>query len=568
MVKAFRAHFFLFLIFCTCSLFAEDLVMQKATEKKITRKDAALVNCLRGIIFIDSKTRKDRKKYLSIKKKQLEGFDGFIIAGVDIPDQDDFMFKMQSYLGKPVSFNQLQEIKQSIIEFYKKRGFKIADVRVPAGQEITNGVVQFIISVGKLGKVKVEGAKYFSKNLLRKHIRTDQGEEISFDRMKEDLQWLNNNPFRHVTLLYEPGENLGETDVNLHVYDRWPLRFYGGYENTGNINAGRSRYLVGVNWGNCFALDHRFNYQYMCASSLKKWQGHSYSYIAPLSWHNLLKVFGSYVKTTPDMEEDFLSKGKSWYVGVRYHIPFKGKTAENEFYFGYDFKRTNNFLSYQTELIFDTYMDISQFIIGQEGLINYKEGSASYDLVFYLSPGKMTKYNYNTFFREERDGATANYFYFDLYIDNTLYMPADFSWVLTSQFQYATGKLLPSEQLSLGGYYTVRGYQENKVISDRGILLRNEIRSPIIDISKGSKKIKNEIQLLGFVDFGWAANVDQNILSKDSTILASTGLGFRYNLMNYITFRFDYGWQLDTIHRVVDDSNKHSRFHLGLVASY
>jgi len=598
MLKTFRAYFFLLVFIFVCSLHAEESNDQEKVEDAISKEepvdqnneenivsdekpdqkipkttsskdDEILVKALKGIIILSPEIARSRKECSKLKKKQIAGFEGIYIKGLSIPDESDFYDQMESFLGKPITFDFLQTIKQSIIRFYKKQGFNIADVTIPAGQEITSGVVQFVVCVGKLGKVAVEGGKYFSKKQIRNLIRTEKGEEIAFDQMQEDLLWINDNPFRNVSLLFEPGENVGETDVNLHLSDRYPLRFYGGYENTGNLIAGTSRYLAGVNWGNFFKLDHRFNYQYMCAFPMKKWHGHSYSYIAPLSWRNILKVFGSYVKTKPKMEDGlFLSKGKSWYAAFRYHVPFKTGDVQNEFYFGYDFKRTNNFLSYQTELIFNTYMDISQLILGQEGLYEYKIGSTSWNLVLYLSPGKTTKYNRDKYFRAERDGAKANYFYFDLYFDQTLFMPYDFSWVLTSQFQYATGKLLPTEQLSLGGYYTVRGYQENKVISDRGILLRNEIRTPAINLSEGKTPRKHDLQFLGFIDFGWAADVDQNILSKESTILASVGVGCRYNLMNYITFRFDYGWQLESIHRIIDDSGKHSRFHLGLILSY
>ena len=366
---------------------------------------------------------------------------------------------------------------------------------------------------------------------------------------------------------YETGKKIGQTDVILRLNDKTPFRLYGGYENTGNINAGKSRFLAGLNWGNIFRLDHRFNYQYMAAPSIKGWQGHSYSYVAPLPCRHILKVFGSYVRSISDRDLYRDIVGKSWYVGARYYVPFRVGKIKNEFHLGYDFKRTNNFLSYQTKMIYNTYMDVSQFTVGLKGIYEYQRGETAWNFIGYLSPGDMTKYNETIYFQVEKNANQANYFYFDLYLDQTVYLPYDFSWVFTSEYQYSSGRLLPSEQLSLGGYYTVRGYQENDVISDRGILIKNEIRSPVINISRDHKK-KSEVIYLFFCDFGWASKIDQNILDKDTAILASLGLGLRYNLMNYINLQLDYGFQLNRVHRLADSSSSRSRAHLGLVLSY
>ena len=563
MLKVFRIILFVFLF--SCSLEAGSYFRKKVSEAFTNPRDRILVDTLKGVIFLTPQVKEKEEK--KIEKKQIDGFEGIEIIGIEIPNEEEFFKQMSSFLGEPISIRKLQAIRETTKLFYKKRGYHLADVIFPKGQKITAGVVQFIISIGKLGDVKVEGGEHFSKQQIADFVRTEKDEEISFDKMQDDLDWMNSNPFRRVDLYYETGKKIGQTDVILRMNDKTPFRLYGGYENTGNINAGKSRFLAGLNWGNIFKLDHRFNYQYMAAPSIKGWQGHSYSYIAPLPCRHILKVFGSYVRSISDRDEYRYLTGKSWYVGARYYIPFRVGKIKNEFHMGYDFKRTNNFLSYQTKLIYNTYMDVSQFTVGLKGIYEYLRGETAWNFIGYLSPGEMTKYNETIYFQVERSGNQANYFYFDLHLDQTIYLPFDFSWVFTSEYQYSSGKLLPSEQLDLGGYYTVRGYQENDVISDRGILIKNEIRSPVINISRDQKK-KSEVIYLVFCDFGWASKVDQNILDKDNAILASLGLGLRYNLMNYVNLQLDYGWQLNRVHRLADSSSSRSRAHLGLVLSY
>lgn len=548
-----------------CSLSAGSYFQKKRSHAFRNPRDRIIVDTLKGMIFLtpEVKEKEDNK----IKKKQKEGKPGIEIIGIQIPNEKDFLQQMTSFLGEPISLRKMQDIKESALMYYKKRGYPIAGIVIPSGQNIASGVIQFIIDIGKLGEIKVEGGEHFSKEHIADLITTQKNEEISYYTMQDDLDWMNSNPFRRIDLYYEPGKKIGQTDIILRMNDKTPFRLYGGYENTGNINAGKSRFLAGLNWGNIFKLDHRFNYQYMAAISIKGWQGHSYSYVAPLSCRHILKAFGSYVRTLSDRDEYRYLIGKSWYVGARYYIPFRLGNIKNEFHMGYDFKRTNNFLSYQTKLIYNTYMDVSQFTVGLKGIYEYLRGATSWNFIGYLSPGDMTKYNETMYFQVERSGNKANYFYFDFNLDQTVYLPYDFSWVLTSEWQISSGKLLPSEQFAAGGYSTVRGYQENEVISDRGILIKNEIRSPVINISRNQKK-KSEIIYLVFCDFGWARKVDQNILDKKTATLASLGLGIRYNLMNYINMQLDYGFQLNRVHRLADSSSARSRAHLGIVLSY
>src|SRR5690606_17921466 len=117
------------------------------------------------------------------------------------------------------------------------------------------------------------------------------------------------------------------------------------------------------------------------------------------------------------------------------------------------------------------------------------------------------------------------------------YLPKGFSWWLDILFQQASGKLLPTEQFSLGGFYTVRGYDENEVISDNGILIKNEFYFPTIKLPP--KKRTHHLKFLAFIDYGWGYDVNQNVLSRDVATLASLGPGIRYNFENYISARFD-----------------------------
>ena len=95
---------------------------------------------------------------------------------------------------------------------------------------------------------------------------------------------MNVNSFHSTDAVFRPGTAAGTTDVWLNVKDRFPLRVYTGYENTGTQATGEDRVLAGFNWGNVFGLDQQLNYQYTASPDFDHYKAQSGSYIVPLPW--------------------------------------------------------------------------------------------------------------------------------------------------------------------------------------------------------------------------------------------------------------------------------------------
>ena len=436
-------------------------------------------------------------------------------------------------------------------------------MNIPVGQDITDGTVYIVIQVAKLGKVEVQGGKYVSKERIIDQVRLKPDERISTNKLIQDLEWLNDNPYRNVSAIYQAGDKLNETDVILNVEDIYPLRVYAGYENSSYTIAGSSRFVAGLNVGDLFKLDHQLNFQFMSAKKFHDWWGVSGTYTIPLPWRNILKFLGSYSKAISDEQEFQSVTGKGWTLATRYEIPLPIKgNLSHDLILGIDFKRTNNFLLFADHLVWNRDIDIFQFLMKYQGSYDDCFGLTSFEVSLFLSPGDITKNNKEPKFIIERPGAKPTYAYIDLDIERITRLKADLSWVINFLGQFSPTKLLLSEQLSLGGNFTIRGYMENEVTGDNGFLLKNEIRFPAIRYQK--KGLNNTLQFLGFFDCGFVTNVDKNIVNS-SKALASIGPGVRFNMSTYLTMRFDYGFRLI---RIKDRSSGGSRGHLSVIASY
>lgn len=101
--------------------------------------------------------------------------------------------------------------------------------------------------------------------------------------------------------------------------------------------------------------------------------------------------------------------------------------------------------------------------------------------------------------------------------------------------QLTPDSLLTLEKISIGGVETVRGYRQNQLVADNGVVGGVEVRIPL------TSNVET-LQLLPFFDIGtvWN-NRDRN---PDPQTLASLGLGLQWQPISGLLLRADYGLPL------------------------
>jgi hemolysin activation/secretion protein len=475
----------------------------------------------------------------------------------------EFLAKVaNNYLRRPVTLASINALNREVVAYFKDKGFPVVDVIVPE-QDITAGTLRFIVLQARLGEIRVEGNKWFSDELLASQIRTAPGAPLASKAIFDDLNWLNQNPFRRVGLVYARGSEVGTTDVVLQVEDRRPFRFYAGYENSGNKATGDNRWLAGVNWGNAFGLDHQFNYQFTMADNLDDFYAHSGSYVIPLPWRHTLTIYGAYANSSAEIIAGTLNAdGESYSTGFRYSIPLAAKMKLNhELFFGYDYKFSSNALIFGPTTSAADKTEVSQFNLGYSANLRDKFGSTAITATGFISPGNMTPHNENSDFTAVGPLTSADYSYGRLTLERVTRLPLDFSLVANITGQLSTGNLLVSEQLGAGGYATLRGYDEREANAEEGFISSVEIRTPSIPVFSAD----SQLQLLAFWDHAELYRHDPVAGSPDDYFLSSAGVGLRYSFSTYLSLRADYGWQLK---KTSLGDYGDSRGHVGVIVSY
>lgn len=493
---------------------------------------------------------------------------GVTVVALPLAERGGLRETLQKDLGRPLTEELRTGVIDEVVLHYRSLGHPIVSVTTPP-QDLAGGVLRVLVQEGRLGQVRVEGARWFAPELLRSEIRCPPGRAIDAESLAEDLDWINRNPFRQVDLVYAKGSELGATDVVLQATDRFPLRVYTGYEDSGTRLTSDHRVLAGVNWGNAFGVDGRLDYQFISDPEARFFKAHSLTYTQPLPWRHVLTVIGSYATVRGDVPEPFDLRGFNWQTSARYEIPLPGRGVyRHALDLGFDYKRSNNNLVFGGESVFGGTVDTVQWSLGYNAALSDALGATTLRSTVFYSPGGVNAQNSNEAFRATRSGAEANYVYGKLELGRTTRLPFDYTLVDSFTGQLSGANLLGSEQLGFGGYDTIRGYDTRVVNADQGLLLSNELRTPPICLLSllGWKNLPaDKLQFIGFVDYGLAANKHLLPGEDATTTLLSAGPGLRYALASHLTVRADYGWQLRNVPR---DRINAMRWHVGAVLSY
>lgn len=121
--------------------------------------------------------------------------------------------------------------------------------------------------------------------------------------------------------------------------------------------------------------------------------------------------------------------------------------------------------------------------------------------------------------------------------------------------QLTTDNLLGSEQLTIGGANTVRGFDSRIYAADQGVIMNVEINAPQMSLKLPGamgRKSPATVRLLGFYDAGHVAYKHAYRSDLPFSMLASAGIGVRMGWSNQFGLSADYGVQMTSANRPTD----------------
>ncbi|HSZ50517.1 MAG TPA: ShlB/FhaC/HecB family hemolysin secretion/activation protein [Caulobacteraceae bacterium] len=449
-------------------------------------------------------------------------------------------------IGRPVDLALLARIRTELEVALTRSGDRFDRVIVPP-QDVTGGVVQVLVLRGKLGKLTVQGAKWFDASAYRREIRVMPGQPLDGGELDADVDWINRNPFRHAQLVATPGAQTGEADLTVKAADAPPLRVYSSYDNTGTSSTDYGRWNMGLNFGGLAGGAVQASYQRSVAPDFHSFDANAGSVTIALPWRDLLILSGSTDSVNSKLPPPLDQTGYSSTLGARYVIPLDdlGWLSNQDVSLAFDFKRSNNNLLFAQLPVFGDVTEIGEWTLSYAGSETDRQGSTSFAISAVWSPGGWFDHDNDAAYAGQRTGAHARFSYVNLQIGRTTHLPWNFSLVDSLQGQLSSGNLLGTEELAMGGAGAIRGYDPDQVYVDEGVISRNELRAPPLPLLRTlGLPVHEQLQPFVFGDLGQGYLHSPLLNEKSQFFLASSGLGLDYAIGKHFTLAFDYGWQL------------------------
>lgn len=495
-------------------------------------------------------------------------------AGVDasrVPflDTEAFANHLKSWWSRPISERSVQGLLAAVSAYYAEHDRPFVSVSAPH-QDVGTGVLQVLVVEGQLSEVRVQGNQWFDEDYYRRSLGLEVDQPIQMSRLQAGLDWIaKSNPFHSATVLAMPGDTFGTTAMELRVAEREPLRLYSGVSNTGTDTTDLERVVFGANWGRAFGTHHQLNAQLSASPDFHKSVGLSGTYRMPLqSWRHVVQLNAAWSRINADVPQDFDSRGESWQVLGSYELPLSASDSSSQLLrIGLDFKRSDNNLEFGGMPVTDNVTDVVQLALDWQRDAVDRWGQTSFNARLVYSPGDMSGRNDDEAFHDSRWGATADYYYARFDVQRHTPLPAGLAWNLSATLQQSSANLLGSEQLGLSGSGAVRGFRENALYADEGVLLRNELLLPPLSaLQPGwhNGTSEDHLRLHVFYDYGRGNSVDRLPGELSHLSIDGVGLGARYYLGQNLSASLEYAWQ----HRDIPGHSRDQQAHFNLMVSF
>ena len=366
------------------------------------------------------------------------------------------------FIGRCVTLSDLINLTNMLNSLYIDKGYITSKVYLPP-QNISEGIIKLKAIEGKINTVKP------NKRYINIVFMNEKDKPLNLRDLETSIKLINRLPSNHATMQLKPGKKVGYTNIIIHNRKTKRVNASIGINNFGTKKTGKiqGNFLVsiddilGINDQlliNLNGTDKQFKNENST--------GDLFSYSFPL-FHFLNTL--SYKKTN---YKEFILAGitnyktngqtKTYEYDLSYelfHDQYNALTAKGSL----EHSKSQNFID-------GTLIQTSSYSLSSVGFdIDYLYRSKS----FYSLLSFGLKQGVDWFGTLNPTDLNEKYSLYN--IDLTLQKSFQiFDYTLSAHSQYTNDKLFSKDQISIGGAYSVRGYQEEGLSGNSGYFIRNE----------------------------------------------------------------------------------------------
>lgn len=447
-----------------------------------------------------------------------------ILEGNHVYSGKELLPLYQDQLNKTISVADLENIVQSITNYYRNNGYILSRAILPP-QHVANGVVRVQVIEGYIGEVRVQGNPKRAKWLIQgygENIKKSNPLQLSV--MQYYLRLANEIPGVTVKAVLEPSKTqTGAADLDL-VSDITTGSMYLSYDNYETRFIGPDEVSLGITGNSVFQSGDTSHLTVVRTSRPQELKYIDINHDIPLGYTGFrFNIGGNNSHTRPGLNLrplDIEGDSTDFYLNFQYPIIRdldQDLTIIGAFnYIDSDVTTIDSAILYYDHIRSIKFGANYDFVDQHRGT-NTMSGTIEQGLLILGASDDPTSPTISRF------GAEGRFTKFTASVGRLQQLFWRFSLFLFGTGQFSFNPLLATEQFAYGGSQLGRGYDPAEIIGDRGVGGTVELR---MDNTPNWVWL-NSIQPYAFYDEGVIWNVKNvpGTLKKSSA--ASAGFGIR-----------------------------------------
>lgn len=460
---------------------------------------------------------------------------GYTVIGNHILTELEVDTAVYPFLGPNQTVQSVDKARAALQKVYADKGYQTVAVNIPV-QHVQGGVVILQVVEEPVGRLHVNGSRYFSLNKIKSQAPSlKPGTVPNFNDIRRDVFALNTWPDRQVTPTLQPGARPQTVDVDLNVHDSLPLHGTLSLDNLYSANTTPLRVDGSLWYDNLWQRGDTIQANFEVAPQHPNddliFSGAYTARLPDLDWLTLsLNVLVSNSKVAPTSVSSFNVVGRGQSVGLNAQATLPGGSGFSDTLTGgiayKNFAQITD-IGASTGSTPDTYYPINAtYSAAWQG----DHDSTQLDIgpTFSIRGFGSSL----AAFDNKRYQAQSDFIYLRADLSRQQDLPANFQLAVSAQGQISNEPLVSSEEFAVGGAGTVRGYLQAEVQADDGIVGSVELRSPSLAASLGPKV--SDWRFFMFGDGSRAKILDPESQQQSVFNLASLGAGTTIQLIDHL----------------------------------
>jgi hemolysin activation/secretion protein len=498
--------------------------------------------------------------------------------------------------GQPrkISARTIKGFTEYLLSEYTSKHYGGIYVYVPTevmqhGKELTGGVLPIEIIEAKVSKLGVKSYDTAGKEKEKGYLRhsaveawspVEPNKVVNQKKLDNYVNLLNLNPDIYVSTRISKGAEPNTLAVEYDILEANPWHWFAQIDN-GGVEDRDWAPRVGVINTDLLGYDDIFTVVYQARPDSTFEENYSIygSYDFPLLGPRLrLNLYGGYghFDMSPPGNVEFIGTGSFYGGQLRYNL---FQTANKWFFdllggFSWeDSKNSPQLPPFSSLLENELRMDLLDYGFSIHRRNDMTETSITLERVQNVGGSSREE------FAESRPApGAAKYFAFDtLAVSHKQYLDPNKVNNLIGTFRgiYPEDRLAPPKMTVFGGMYTVRGYGEDEIVADGGILASLQYEFDVVkycEAKSGHQMQANEpkpwlrrLAPLAFVDYGWATIKNAGPGEDSSETLLSVGPGLTADIGEHFTGVLYWGIALQS---TPETDAGQSKVNVGLLARW